>query len=59
VSVQEEGEWKRFLIRAEANADLREEVYRLASDRKWRVRDLSQRGATLEDVFVEITHADA
>jgi ABC-2 type transport system ATP-binding protein len=60
VSIQEEdGEWKRFLIRADANADLREEVFRLASDRKWRVRELSQRGATLEDVFVEITHNDA
>ncbi len=25
-------------------------------DRHWRVRELSQRGATLEDVFVEMTH---
>jgi ABC-2 type transport system ATP-binding protein len=60
VSVQEEdGEWKLFLVRADANADLREEVFRLAADRNWRVRELSQRGATLEDVFVEMTHADA
>jgi ABC-2 type transport system ATP-binding protein len=60
VSVQEEeGEWKRYLVRADANADLREEVFRLAADRHWRVRELSQRGATLEDVFVEMTHTDA
>jgi ABC-2 type transport system ATP-binding protein len=60
VSIQEEeGEWKRFLVRADANADLREEVFRLAADRHWRVRELSQRGATLEDVFVEMTHTDA
>ena len=59
VTVQEEGGgWKQFLVRAEANADLREEVFRLAADRKWRVRELSQRGATLEDVFVEMTHTD-
>ena len=45
-------------MRAEANADLREEIFRLAADRKWRVRELSRRGATLEDVFVELTHAD-
>jgi hypothetical protein len=38
---------------------LREEVFRLAADRKWRVRELSQRSATLEDVFVEMTGADA
>ncbi len=60
VSLQEEdGEWKRFLVRADANADLREEVFRVAADRHWRVRELSQRGATLEDVFVEMTHTDA
>lgn len=59
VTVQEEtGEWKKYLVRTEANADLREEVYKLASDRKWRVRELTQRGATLEDVFVEMTHAE-
>jgi ABC-2 type transport system ATP-binding protein len=58
VTVEEDGEWRRFLVRADANADLREEVYRLTADRKWRVRELTQRGATLEDVFVEMTHAD-
>ena len=58
VSAEEEGEWKVFLVRADANADLREEVFRLAADRNWRVRELSQRGATLEDVFVEMTHAE-
>ena len=26
--------------------------------RRWSVRELTQRSATLEDVFVEITHAD-
>ena len=59
VTIQEEGEWKRFLIRPDGNTDLREDVFRLAADRKWRVRELSQRGATLEDVFVEMTHTDA
>jgi ABC-2 type transport system ATP-binding protein len=58
VTVTEDGEWKLFLVRAEANVDLREEVFRLAADRRWRVRELAQRGATLEDVFVEMTHAD-
>ncbi len=58
VTLQGDGEWKLFLIRAEANSDLREEVFRLAADRKWGVRELSQRGATLEDVFVEMTHTD-
>jgi ABC-2 type transport system ATP-binding protein len=37
---------------------VREEIFRLASDRRWSVRELSARRATLEDVFVEITHSD-
>jgi ABC-2 type transport system ATP-binding protein len=43
----------------ESGADVREEVFRLATTRRWTVRELSQRKATLEDVFVEITHPDA
>ena len=58
VSVERDGDWQTFLLKVEAGADLREEVYRLAVDRHWTLRELSQRKATLEDVFVEITHAD-
>jgi ABC-2 type transport system ATP-binding protein len=58
VSLTTEGDWKIFSLRAEAGAEVRPEVFRLASDRRWVVRELSQRKATLEDVFVEITHAD-
>src|SRR5690349_12098542 len=58
VSLTTEGDWKTFSLRAEAGAEVRPEVFRLASERRWVVRELSQRKATLEDVFVEITHAD-
>lgn len=58
VAVTQEGEWKHFSLRVEADSDVREEVFRLATERHWTVRELSQRKATLEDVFVEITHAD-
>jgi ABC-2 type transport system ATP-binding protein len=58
VNVESDGNWQTFLLKVEAGADLREEVFRLAVDRKWKVRELSRRKATLEDVFVEITHAD-
>lgn len=59
VTVEQDGDWQTFLLRVEANADVREEVFRLAVDRKWPVRELARRRATLEDVFVEITQADA
>ena len=58
VTVSTDGDWQVFALRVEANTDVREDVYRLASDRRWTLRELSQRRATLEDVFVEITHPD-
>ena len=59
VSTSVDGEWEVFSLRVEAETDVREEVFRLASSRHWTLRELSQRKATLEDVFVEITHPDA
>jgi ABC-2 type transport system ATP-binding protein len=58
VAITNDGEWKTFTLRVEAESDVREEVYRLAAARGWTLRELSQRRATLEDVFVEITHPD-
>jgi ABC-2 type transport system ATP-binding protein len=58
VTVSTDGDWQIFALRVEANTDVREEVYRLANERHWTLRELSQRRATLEDVFVEITHPD-
>ena len=58
VTATSEGDWQRFALRVESGTDVREEVFRLARDRQWAVRELSQRKATLEDVFVEMTHSD-
>jgi ABC-2 type transport system ATP-binding protein len=51
-------QWKRFSMRVESGADVREEVFRMAVERHWAVRELSRRRGTLEDVFVELTHPD-
>jgi ABC-2 type transport system ATP-binding protein len=58
VTTDRDDEWKLFSLRVESGTDVREEVYRLASARRWTLRELSQRRATLEDVFVEITHPE-
>ncbi len=50
--------FRSFDLRIEAGVDPRTELYRLAVDRKWTLRELARRRATLEDVFVEITHAE-
>ena len=53
----EEG-WSHFTLRTEPGRDPREELWRFTRDRNWTVRELSLRRATLEDVFVELTHGD-
>jgi ABC-2 type transport system ATP-binding protein len=58
VMIDVDGDWKKFSLRVESGADVREEIFRLATARHWTVRELSRRRATLEDVFVEITHPD-
>ncbi len=58
VATTNDGDWKIFSLRVESGADVREEVFRLANARHWTLRELSQQRATLEDVFVEITHPD-
>src|SRR5947199_7034572 len=50
--------WKILSLGVESGADVRPEVFRLARDRNWEVRELTARRATLEDVFVELTHSD-
>ncbi len=50
--------YREWELRVEAGADPRADIYELAVARRWKLRELSQRKATLEDVFVEITHAD-
>ena len=58
VTTTTDGEWQTFSLRVESGADVREQVFQLAMMRRWSVRELSQKKATLEDVFVEVTQAD-
>src|SRR5689334_6740752 len=54
VSSEMDGDWNVFSLRVESGVDVRTDVYELATARRWTLRELSQRRATLEDVFVEI-----
>ncbi len=58
VTEKNDGDWHKFSLRVESGVDVREQIFQMAMVRRWSVRELSQRKATLEDVFVEITHAD-
>lgn len=56
-SETEEG-WAVFTLRTDSHADPRADIWELARDRHWNVRELSRRRPTLEDVFVEMTLGD-
>src|SRR3984893_3091897 len=58
ITMDGDGDWKVFSLRVESGVDVREEVFQLAAARRWSVRELTQRRATLEDVFVELTPPD-
>lgn len=52
-----DGEWTRFTVRAESGTDVRESVVALAVANKWSLREIHTHGASLEDVFVELTQS--
>lgn len=56
VTAQLEDGWQLCSIRVEASSDPREEIFALAAERRWILRELARERATLEDAFVEITH---
>lgn len=47
-----------FHLRTDAGTDLSAEVFRLAQDRRWDIRELVRKKPTLEDVFVDLTQGD-
>src|ERR1700719_3505551 len=43
VKTDAEGDWKIFSLRVESGVDVREEIFQLATVRRWTVRELTQR----------------
>lgn len=50
--------WKRYNLRVEARADIREALFDLALKNHWQIRELYRELPSLEDVFVELTMSD-
>ena len=50
--------WARFLVSADRNVDLSEQLFDLAVENQWKVRELSRRNASLEDAFVDLVKRD-
>ncbi len=50
------GNWTRLTVQADTNADPRSEVFALASQKGWQMRELRREIGSLEDFFVQITY---
>jgi ABC-2 type transport system ATP-binding protein len=53
-----EGEYTRCALTARPGIDLRPQVYSIAVERGWRLRELSRSRHSLEDIFVRVTRGD-
>lgn len=56
VQAAPQGNWHRMLISSEQDADIRGEVFRLAGQKGWQLRELRREIGSLEDFFVQITY---
>jgi len=50
------GNWHRVSIRSDEKSDNRADVYKLASQKGWQLRELRREVGSLEDFFVQITY---
>jgi ABC-2 type transport system ATP-binding protein len=53
-----EGEYIRCSLTARAGEDLRPQIFSLACERGWKLRELSRSRCTLEDIFVRVTRPE-
>jgi len=59
ISEEKDGDYNIYTLRLDAASDPGVDVMRMAMERRWQVREMTRRRATLEDVFVELTHSDS
>jgi len=55
VELEPIGDWNRLSIEANGAADVREDLFRLASSKGWALREMRREVASLEDFFIKIT----
>lgn len=55
LSILPNGGWLRLCCEVERGADIREDIFRLARDNRWMLRELLVESMNLEDAFVEAT----
>ncbi|MAS92139.1 MAG: ABC transporter [Verrucomicrobiales bacterium] len=52
--IHERQDWFTLSISTNPHVDIREDLFELVSERKWKIRELASRAASLEDAFVDL-----
>ncbi len=47
--------WTHLAVTPKPDADVRADIFRMAADKSWLLREIHREGATLEDFFVQVT----
>ena len=55
VDVSSMNGWTRLALEPKGDTDIREDIFRLTTDKGWSLREIRREGATLEDFFVQVT----
>ncbi len=55
VTLADANGWVRTTVSAKAGCDVREDLFKLAKEKNWALRELRREGATLEDFFIKVT----
>jgi len=51
--------WVRLAVDPKPERDVREDIFRLTTDKGWSLREIRREGATLEDFFIKVTAQQA
>lgn len=55
VEVASNDGWHRLSVQVAANSDVREDIFKVTTQKGWSLREIRRDGATLEDFFVQVT----
>ncbi len=56
VQANRAGNWTRLIVKGDEQADHRSDLYKLAVEKGWQMRELRREVGSLEDFFVQITY---
>ncbi len=57
--IHEKKDWTTYSIVTDPHVDVREDIFNIAQEQRWKIRELASRTASLEDAFVDLVQKGA